>query len=61
MAPIDFDINSSSYNYGWYLDCSNSCLYSGPPHNYNGTRTNLNQVKDEVIVSLDLKKQSLNL
>ena len=59
VAPIDFDINSSTYNYGWYLDCSNSCLYSGPPHNYSGKKTNLNHVKDEVIISLDMKNQSL--
>ena len=34
VAPIDFDINSSSWNTcGWYLSCDNLKLYSGPPFN----------------------------
>ena len=41
IAPIDFDTNLSSYNYGYYLYCYNSSLYSGPPYNYNGKETNL--------------------
>ena len=35
VAPIDFDINSSTFsNCGWYFSCCNSMFYSGPPHNY---------------------------
>ena len=30
FAPIDFDINSSDYNCGYYFYCFNSTLYSGP-------------------------------
>ena len=62
-APIDFDINSSSYNCGWYLDCnefySNPVLYSGPPHNYSQRATNLPKVKNEVIVIMNMNKRTL--
>ena len=58
VAPIDFDENAS-YNYGWYFCCHNSTLYSGPPHNYKGKATNLNQLKNEIIIVLNLKKQTL--
>ena len=35
VAPSDFDINASSFmDCDWYLNCKNSELYSGPPHNY---------------------------
>ena len=34
VAPIDYDINSSTYNNcGWYFHFQNY-LYSGPPHNF---------------------------
>ena len=59
VAPIDFKINESSYNYGWYLDCSNSYLYSGPPHNYNGKDSNLDNVGNEVVIALNIKNQTL--
>ena len=60
VAPIDFDINSSSYNNcGWYLFCNNSTLYSGPPFNYSGKNTNLSKVNDEIIVVMNLKKRTL--
>ena len=64
VAPIDFDINSSSYdNCGWYLYCSqlhsNPVLYSGPPHNYNNRTTNLPKVKNEVIVIMNMNKRTL--
>ena len=50
VAPIDFDINSSSYdNCGWYLFCnSNPVLYSAPPHNYIQRATNLPKVKNVI-------------
>ena len=64
VAPIDFDINSSSFNTcGWYLYCHsdypNPILWSGPPHNYSAKRTNLNKVKDEIIVIMNMNKRTL--
>ena len=60
VAPIDFDISSSSENTsGWYFACDNSKLYSGPPHNYSGMNSNLNKVKDEIIVVMDMNKGTL--
>ena len=60
VAPIDFDLYNSNYSTcGWYLYCNNSSLYSGPPHNYNDQNTNLNRVKDEIIVVMNMNKRSL--
>ena len=64
VAPIDFDINESEYtNCGWYLFCfynySNPQLYSGPPHNFKGKATNLNPIKDVVIIIMDMDIRSL--
>ena len=60
VAPIDFDINSSNHhNCGWYLNCYNSTLYSGPPHNYNGKRTNLRKVNDEIVVVMNMENKTL--
>ena len=59
VAPMDFKVGISSYNYGWYIDCSNSCLYSGPPNNYDGKLTFMNRIKNEIIVIMDMNKGSL--
>ena len=60
VAPIDFDINSSSYsNWGWYYYCYNSTLYSGPPHKFGGKASKLSNVKDEIILILNMNKRSL--
>jgi len=59
VAPIDFNINSSDYNCGWYFYYYNSCLYSGPPFNYNCKGTNLSKVKDEIIIVMNMNKRSL--
>ena len=62
VAPSDFDINSSSYdNCGWYLFCRNTppTLYSGPPFNYYNKQTNLSNVKDEIVVVMNMKKRTL--
>ena len=60
VAPIDFNIHSSKYNnYGWYLYCYDSTLYSGPPFNYSGNNTNLREVKDEVVIVMNMKKGTL--
>ena len=60
VAPIDFDINSSYHNTcGWYFYLYSSNLYSGPPHNYSGKKTNLSKVKDEIIVIMNMNKRTL--
>ena len=60
VAPIDFDIKSSNHHTcGWYLNCYNLTLYSGPPHNYNGNRTNLSKIENEILVVMDMKKRTL--
>ena len=67
VAPIDFDINSSSFDTcGWYLYCfydkydyKNPKLYSGPPYNYSGKSTNLKKVKDEIIIIMNMKRTTL--
>ena len=60
VAPIDFDIKSSNHHTcGWYLNCYNSTLYSGPPHNYNGNRTNISKIENEIIIIMNMKKRSL--
>ena len=64
IASNDFDINSSTFNTcGYYLYCysaySNPVLYSGPPYNYSCKSTNLNKVKDEIIIIMNMNKRSL--
>ena len=59
VAPIDFDFNEANYNTcGWYLWCRNSppTLYSGPPFNYKSLKTNLDEITDEVVVVMNMKK-----
>ena len=35
VAPLDFDINISSFDkYGWYFRVNDKQFFSGPPHNY---------------------------
>ena len=60
VASIDFDFNSSNFgNCGWYFYCYDSTLYSGPPHKYSCKRTNLSQVKDEIIIIMNMSKRAL--
>ena len=60
VAPIDFDINSSSWNTcGWYYYCYNSTLYSGPPYNYSNNNSGLSKVNDEIIIVMNMKKRTL--
>ena len=60
VAPSDFDINSSDHNScGWYLSCDNLKLYSGPPFNYKGLKTNLSDIKEEIVVVMNMKKRTL--
>ena len=62
VAPNDFDINSSNHKCGWYLYCysgyQNPYLYSGPPMNFS-RYSNLNQIKDEIIVVMDMNKRTI--
>ena len=59
-APIDFDINSSSYgNCGWYFYCYSSVLYSGNPYQYNNKKTDLKKPKKEVKIILNMKRRTL--
>jgi len=60
VAPIDFDINSSTYNTcGWYYFCYYASLYSGPPYNYSNKSSGLSHVNDEIIVIMNMKKRTL--
>ena len=59
VAPIDFDINSSIYNYGWYLCCYDSSLFSGEPHNYVHEKTNLKKVNNEITIIMNMKEKTL--
>ena len=60
VAPIDFDINSSSFNTcGWYYNCYDSTLYSGPPHKYSYKNSGLSKVNDEITIVMNMKKRTL--
>ena len=64
VTPTNFDINSSLYNKcGWHIFCylnySNPVLYSGPPHNFNGKKTNFKIIKDEIILIMNMNKKTL--
>ena len=60
IAPIDFNINTSTYTTcGWYYSCDDSKLYSGPPYNYSCKPTNLPKVKDEITVVMDMNQRTL--
>ena len=60
VAPINFDINSSSYtDSGWYLYLRSSFLYSGAPHNYYNKKTKLPKVKGEIKIVMNMKSKTL--
>ena len=60
MCKIDFDLNSPKHNTcGWNFYCYTSGLYSGPPYNYSNKGINLSQVKDEVIIVMNMNKRTL--
>ena len=60
VAPIDFDINISTFNTcGWYFYCYYSSLYSGPPYNYFNKGTNLSKVNNEIIIIMNMTKRTL--
>ena len=60
VTSTDFDINSTSYiTCGWYFYCYNSTLYSGKPQNYNNKKTDLNKVKYQIDIVMDMNKGTL--
>ena len=60
VAPIDFDIHSSSFDTcGWYFYCAKQTLCSGPPFNYSKKGTNLSKVNDEIVLVMNMKKRTL--
>jgi hypothetical protein len=61
IAPVDFNINTCYWKTGYYLVCHDSTLYSGPPFNNNGKVTNLEIVKKEITLIMDINKGSLKI
>ena len=61
VTTSDFDVSSSDYKTGWYLwSCyTPPTLYSGPPFNYSNLKTNLSEVKDEIVIEMNMKKRTL--
>ena len=59
VATNDFDINSSYYNCGFFFNFFNLGLYSGPPYNYEGKKTNLREAGNEIVVIFNMKKKTL--
>ena len=61
VAPIDFDIHSTSQINccGWYYVCSSTKLYSGPPFNYRGKDSGLSRVQNEITIVMNMKKRTL--
>lgn len=55
-STIDID---KPYKYGYLLYCNDMTFYSGPPHSYNGKKTNLKKMKDSIVVILDMIKGTL--
>ena len=39
--------------------CWNGCLYSGPPHNYQGKNINLKSKTNEIKIVMNMKKRTL--
>ena len=60
VVTSEFDINSSDHRTnGWHFYCNNCLLYSGPPFNYNHVKTNLSEVKGEIVIVMNMKKRTL--
>ena len=58
VVPKDYDINTSdNYSCGWCFYNYNCYLYSGPPLNYN-KGSNLNQIKNEVEIVINMTKDT---
>ena len=60
LATSDYNVHSMNHETcGWYFNIHDSKLYSGPPFNYRGLKTNLSKVKDEIVVVMNMKKRTL--
>ena len=60
VVNTDYKDNLSyDRKYGWFFECDNNCLYSGPPHDYNGKSANLKIPQKEIIVIMDMNKGTL--
>ena len=61
VATSDFDILSKEQfrTCGWYINCYDSSLYSGPPFNNSNLKTNYSKVENEIIVVMNMKKRTL--
>ena len=60
LATSDYNFHSMNHEKcGWYFNIRDSKLYSGPPFNYSGLKTNLRVVKDELVVVMNMKRRTL--
>ena len=60
IATSNFYINSSNFNNcGYYYYYNYSNLYLGPHYNCSNKKTSLSNVKDEVVVIMNMKKRTL--
>ena len=63
IAPLDISQNEedNQLKYGWYFDCYNSTLWSGPPHNYKGKKYGKYVYKrNNICVVMDTTKGELS-
>ena len=59
IAPIDFNINSSNLiKCGWYYNCADSTLNSGPPYNYSGEYSDYQRYEEEIKVFFDYNERT---
>jgi len=60
IVPKDYDNNSSDkYCCGWCFYTYYASLYSGPPHNYDNRKSNLNSIKNEIIIVVNMDKGTM--
>ena len=60
IVPKDYDINlSDQYSCGWCFYTYFASLYSGPPHNYSDKESNLSQIRNEIIIVVNMNKGTM--
>ena len=60
IVPKDYDISkSSNYSCGWCFYNFYPALYSGPPHYYDMKETNLNHIKEEIVIVANTEKGTI--
>ena len=60
IVPKDYNINSSNnYSCGWCFYNYYAALYSGPPQNFNHKNTNLNKIKNEIVIVMNMNKGTM--